>query len=133
MASELPGIEHIGEPTHKGQRLPFPDAVRVGDLLYLSGAIGVAPDGTLPEGIEAQTRAAMDHIGRVLGRQGLGFEHIVKSTVMLGDMADWPAFNAVYIRYFDRQKLPARSTFGANGLALGALVELECLAYAGKG
>lgn len=133
MASGRTGIEHIGAPTHGGKRLPFSDAVRVGDMVYLSGAIGVAADGALPEGIEAQAREAMDHIGRVLERQGRGFDDIVKCTVMLKDMADWPAFNAVYVSYFDGQKFPARSAFGADGLALGALVELECLAYAGKG
>lgn len=133
MPSERTCIEHIGAPAHQGQRLPFSDAVRVGDMVYLSGAIGVAPDGTLPEGIAAQAREAMNHIGRILEQLGLGFDDVVKCTVMLDDMADWPAFNAVYVRYFDGQKFPARSAFGASGLALGALVELECLAYAGKG
>lgn len=114
------------------QPAPFSSAVRVGDTLYLSGAIGIAPNGKLPPGIEAQTREMMDYIGTVLKRAGLGWGNVFKCTVMLDNMADWPAFNTVYVPYFPKGKLPARSAFGADGLALGALVELECMAYAGK-
>ena len=131
-AQDRATVEHIGEPSVGGQRLPFANAVRVGDMLYLSGAIGVAADGTLPAGIEAQTRQTMDNIGAVLKGQGLGFGDLVKCTVMLDNMADWPAFNGVYRTYFDGGKFPARSAFGADGLALGALVEVECWAYAGR-
>jgi reactive intermediate/imine deaminase len=131
-AQNRPAVEHIGEPTLNGQRLPFSSAVRVGDMLYLSGALGVRADGTLPEGIEAQARQTMDTIGVTLKSQGLGFGDLVKCTVMLEDMKDWPAFNRVYVTYFPDGKFPARSAFGADGLALGALVELECMAYAGK-
>lgn len=101
-------------------------------MLYLSGALGVKADGTLPAGIEAQTRQTMDNIGDVLKGQGLGFGDLVKCTVMLDDMGDWPAFNQAYVTYFPDRKFPARSAFGADGLALGALVEVECWAYAGK-
>ena len=125
-------VERIGEPSVNGQRLPFSSAVRVGDMLYLSGALGVKADGTLPAGIEAQTRQTMDNIGDVLKGQGLGFGDLVKCTVMLDNMADWPAFNQAYVTYFPDKKFPARSAFGADGLALGALVEVECWAYAGK-
>ena len=132
MAQDRPPVEHIGEPTLNGQRLPFSTAVRVGDTLYLSGVLGVKPDGTLPDGIEAQTRQTMDTIGATLKGQGLDFGDIFKCTVMLDNMADWPAFNKVYVTYFPDKKFPARSAFGADGLALGALVELECWAYAAK-
>jgi 2-iminobutanoate/2-iminopropanoate deaminase len=132
VAQDRPAVQHIGEPALNGQRLPFSNAVRVGDMLYLSGALGVRADGTLPAGIEAQTRQTMDTIGETLKGQGLGFGDIVKCTVMLDNMADWPAFNKVYVTYFPDKKFPARSAFGADGLALGALVELECWAYAGK-
>ena len=127
-----PAVERIGEPSVNGQRLPFSEAVRVGDMLYLSGQIGIASDGKLPAGIEAQARQAMDNIGEVLKRQGLGFGDIVKCTVMLDNMAYWPAFNQVYVTYFPDGSYPARSAFGADGLALGALLEVECMAYAGK-
>ena len=131
-APDRPAVEHIGEPTLNGQRLPFSSAVRVGDMLYLSGDLGVRADGTLPEGMEAQARQTLDNIGSTLKSQGLSFSDLVKCTVMLDDMKDWPAFNRVYVTYFPDGKFPARSAFGADGLALGALVELECMAYAGK-
>ena len=131
-APDRPAVEHIGEPTLNGQRLPFSNAVRVGDMLYLSGDLGVRADGTLADGIEAQARQTMDNIGATLKSQGLAFGDLVKCTVMLDDMKDWPAFNGVYRTYFPDGKFPARSAFGADGLALGALVELECWAYAGK-
>ena len=132
MTQDRPAVERIGEPSFNGQRLPFSEAVRVGDMLYLSGQLGNKPDGTLPEGIEAQARQTMDNIGAVLKRSNLGFGDVVKSTVMLDNMADWPAFNRVYVTYFPDGKFPARSAFGADGLALGALLEVECMAYSGK-
>ena len=129
--TDRPAVEHIGKPMLGEQRLPFSEAVRVGDTLYLSGQLGITADGKLPEGMEAQARQAMDNIGAVLKRQGLGFGDLVKCTVMLDNMADWPAFNKVYMTYFADGKFPARSAFGADGLALGALLEVECMAYAG--
>lgn len=131
-SADRPPVEHIGKPMLGDQRLPFSDAVRVGDTLYLSGEIGRKPDGKLPDGIEAQARQTMDNIGAKLKAQGLGWVDVVKCTVMLDDMADWPAFNKVYVTYFADGKFPARSAFGADGLALGALVEVECIAYAEK-
>jgi 2-iminobutanoate/2-iminopropanoate deaminase len=125
-------VEHIGEPSINGQRLPFSEAVRVGDMLYLSGQLGNGADGKLPAGIDAQAKQAMDNIGGVLKRQGLSFGDVVKCAVMLDNIADWPAFNKVYVTYFPDKKFPARSAFGADGLALGALLEVECLAYAGQ-
>ena len=130
--AERPAVEHIGTPMLGEQRLPFSSAVRVGDLLFLSGQLGIAADGKLPAGMEAQARQTMENIGAVLKGQGLGFGDLVKCTVMLDDMADWPAFNKVYVTYFPDGKYPARSAFGADGLALGALVEVECIAHASK-
>ena len=127
-----PAVEHIGKPMLGEQRLPFSSAVRVGDLLFLSGQLGNTPDGKLPQGIEAQARQTMENIGAVLKGQGLGFGDLVKCTAMLEDMADWPAFNRVYVTYFPDGKYPARSAFGADGLALGALLEVECIAHIGK-
>ena len=129
---ERPIVERVGKPMLRGQRLPFSDAVRVGDTLYLSGQVGLRGDGTLPEGVEAQARQTMDNIGAVLKAQGLGWNDVVKCTVMLDNIADWPAFNKVYVTYFPDGRFPARSAFGADGLALGALLELECIAYAGR-
>ncbi|MEO7364897.1 MAG: RidA family protein [Sphingomicrobium sp.] len=131
MASRPP-VERFGSPMLNGKRLPFSEAVRVGDTLYLSGQLGITTDGKLPAGIDAQTKQAMDNIGKALKARGLGFGDLVKCTVMLDNMADWPAFNKVYVTYFPDGNFPARSAFGADGLALGAALEIECIAYAGK-
>ena len=130
--AQRPPVERIGEPSINGQRLPFSSAVRVGDMLYLSGQIGNKPDGTLPAGIEAQSRQAMDNIGAVLKSAGLGFGDVVKCTVMIDDIKQWGDFNKVYVTYVPDGTYPARSAFGADGLALGALIEVECWAYAGR-
>ena len=129
-AQPRPPVERIGEPMLNGARLPFSDAVRVGDILFLSGQVGLKPDGTLPAGADAQARQAMDNIGGVLARSGLGWGDVVKCTVMLDNIADWPAFNKIYVTYFADGKYPARSALGADGLALGALLEVECIAHA---
>lgn len=131
-AQDRPAVEHIGKPELNGQRLPFSTAVRAGDTVYLSGALGIGPDGKLGEGMEAQAKLAMDNLGAGLKQAGLDWDDVVKCTVMLDNMADWPAFNQVYRTYFPDGKFPARSAFGADGLALGALVEVECIAFAGK-
>jgi reactive intermediate/imine deaminase len=128
-------LRFIDSPAARAAKLPFSQAVRVGDVLYLSGAIGNVPGSMelVPGGIQAETRRAMDNIGAVLGENGLTFDHVFKCTVMLADMASWAAFNEVYLTYFKADRLPARSAFGAVGLALGAQVELECVAWAGSG
>ncbi|PJG46318.1 enamine deaminase RidA [Sphingobium sp. LB126] len=111
-------------------KLPFSPSVRVGNTLYMSGQIGQVPAGMDPhkEGFDAAVRNAMDSIGKILADNGLDFGKVVKCTVMLDDMADWPRFNAVYVPYFEGKRLPARSAFGADGLALGAPLEVECIA-----
>ena len=110
---------------------PFSPAVRVGDMLYLSGQIGTDSAGRLvPGGIEAEARQTMNNIRDVLARSGSSLERVVKCTVMMADMREWPALNAVYATYFPGSK-PARSALGANGLALGARVEIECIATVG--
>ena len=127
-----PTVERIGEPMLNGQRLPFSSVVRAGDTVYLSGALGITPDGKLADGMEAQARLAMDNLGAALKSAGLGWGDVAKCTVMLDDMKDWPSFNQVYVTYFPDGRFPARSAFGTDGLALGALLEVECIAYAGK-
>lgn len=110
--------------------LPFSEAVRVGDSVYLSGQIGIRP-GTLElveGGIEAESRQTMDNIRTTLEAHGLGMGNLVKCLVMLDDMSEWATFNAVYRTYFEPGRYPARSALGADGLALGARVEVECIA-----
>lgn len=124
--------EYLSSPEHRALELPFSEAVRVGDLLFLSGQIGNPPAAlhVVPGGIEAETRQMMDNIAATLARYGSGFDRVVKCTVFLADMAEWPAFNRVYASYFGRN-LPARSALAAAGLALNARVEMECVAWVG--
>lgn len=108
---------------------PFSDAVRVGHMLYLSGQIGIDSDTNtlVPGGIKAETKQAMENIKRTLEMYGSSLDKVVKCTVMLADIRDYADMNAAYVTYFP-EHLPARSTFGASGLALGARVEIECWA-----
>ena len=124
--------EFFTGPEAKG--LPFSQAARVGEVLYLSGQIGNVPGKMelVPGGIEAETRQTMANISAVLSVHGLTFDDVFKCTAMLADMREWGAFNRVYLSYFKPDRLPARSAFGASGLALGAAVELECWAHIGR-
>ena len=109
--------------------LPFSSAVVVGDTIYLSGSIGRAPGSmTLVEGgVGAETRQIFENYKATLARLDSGLEDIVKCTVFLDDMQFYGEMNAAYAEAFPGDK-PARSTLGADGLALGAAVEIECLA-----
>jgi reactive intermediate/imine deaminase len=120
-------VEYLtGERTRP---LPFSDAVRVGNMLYLSGQLGVDDDFALvPGGIKAETKQALERIRRVLERNGSSLDQVVKCTVMLADMKEWEAMNEVYVTYFSKDRLPARSALGVSGLARSARVEIECLA-----
>ena len=115
-------------PLPGSQPLPFSEAVRVGDMLYLSGQLGTDSSGRLvPGGIGPETRQALTNIADVLERHGSSLDQVVKCTVMLADIGEWGAMNEVYVTFF-RSHRPARSAFGTNGLALGARLELECMA-----
>lgn len=126
---ERPAVEFLNSGRVLPTGLPFSEAVRHGDTLYLSGQIGVVPGSLqlVPGGIEAETRQTMDNIRTTLAAHGLSMGDVVKCTVMLADMAEWGRFNDVYRTYFTG-RYPARSALGANGLALGARVEVECIA-----
>lgn len=127
-----PGPRYLRSEDTREAGLPFSDAVRVGDMLYLSGVIGITPGGTelVAGGIAAETRQAMENIRAVLEENGSSLDRVVKCTIMLADMAEWPEMNEVYVTFF-QENLPARSAFGTDGLALDARVEIECLAAAG--
>lgn len=116
-----------------GSAAPFSPAVQAGDTVYLSGQIGVEADGTIPPTMAGAAKAAMENMRAALTLAGLGFDDIVKCGVMLTDMDQWKEFNAVYVTYFKPGRLPARSAWGASDLALGASVEIECIAYRAKG
>jgi reactive intermediate/imine deaminase len=114
-------------------RLPvFSTAIRNGDVLWMSGQIGTLPGVSPPTlvegGVEAQTRQTFENIEAVLAAAGLGLGDLVKCTVFLADIADYAAMNAVYATYFEGMDPPARSALAGSGLALGARVEIECIA-----
>jgi reactive intermediate/imine deaminase len=109
--------------------LPFSTAVRVGNVLYLSGQIGVFP-GTrqlVDTGVVKQTQQTLDNIKAVLVYAGSSLERVFKCTVFLANIRDFDQMNGVYTTYFPKDP-PARSTVAGSGLALGAKVEIECLA-----
>jgi len=134
LAGETQELQFYNSPAAAAAKLPFSQAVRVGDILYLSGAIGVLPGKMelAAGGIEAEAQQTMENVGAILKANGLTFDDVFKCTVMIADMSKWGAFNKIYVTYFKPDHLPARSAFGANGLALGAQVELECWAIAQK-
>jgi 2-iminobutanoate/2-iminopropanoate deaminase len=109
---------------------PFSLAVRAGDYVHLAGQMGTDEKGLVPGGFEAQSRKAMDNIAAILKGMHLSMDDLVKCTVMIVDMKKWGDFNKVYTGYFKPGRLPARSAFGVNALALGGEIEVECLAYA---
>ena len=115
-----------------GKTLPFSEAVRAGDMLYLAGQVGTDASGKLVAGgIKAETKQVMDNIGEALQKHGSSFDRVVQCTVALADIAEWPAFNEAYVPYF-KDHFPARMAFAASGLALGARVEVQCNAVVGK-
>ncbi len=109
---------------------PFSPAVRVGDIIFVSGTLGTRPDGTLvPGGIQPETRQLLENIKRTLAAADVGMDRVVKCTVFLADLEEWPAMNEVYRSYFSNGKYPARAAVQAT-LLFGARVEMECAAAA---
>jgi reactive intermediate/imine deaminase len=127
--TESKSVEVLRSKVVLPANLPFPDGVRIDNFVILSGQIGVAP-GTLTlvsGGIEAQARQTFENLRLTLQAHGMQLSDIVRVQVMLADMSEWQRFNAVYLEFFPDAS-PARSAFGANGLALGARVEIEAFA-----
>ncbi|MEL7055494.1 MAG: RidA family protein [Pseudomonadota bacterium] len=121
-------IRYITTDAAREAGFPFSPAVEADGWVFLSGALGTVPGGGLaPGGIGPETRQTMDNIQATLESEGLGWDRVVKCSVFLADIAEWPAFNEIYKTYFD-SNYPARSALGASGLALGARVEIECIA-----
>ena len=111
---------------------PYSQAVLVNGLLFVSGQIPVNPaDGSVAESIEAQSHQALKNVGAILAEAGLSYEDVVKTTVLLADIADFKAMNAVYTEYFTQDK-PARACFQVAALPLGVKVEIEVIADATK-
>jgi 2-iminobutanoate/2-iminopropanoate deaminase len=124
-----PAAEFLSTPEQEAMGFPFSEAVRVGHMLYLSGQIGNIPGTTelADGGIQGETRQLLENIAQVLERYGSSMDRVAKCLVMIDDMAEWPAMNEIYAEFFPGAK-PARSALGADGLALGARVEIECMA-----
>lgn len=125
-------VEFLSSPANESLGLPFSEAVRVGDLLLLSGQIGNLPGSrsVVPGGAAAEARQTLENIAATLTRFGSSLSEVVKCTVFLLDMNDYGAVNEVYAGYFP-DRPPARSAVAGSGLALGARVEIECIAVHG--
>lgn len=118
---KLPGVEP--------GPYPFSQVVEANGFVYLAGQVGDAPGshGAVPGGIEAETRAVLDNVGRLLTAAGLGFEDVVRCTVYLRDFDDFAAMNSVYREYFPTDP-PARATVGVTALAADYAIEIEVTA-----
>lgn len=124
-----PDTDHFDLPEDAGAGFPYSQAVRQGDLLFVAGQLAsddahwAGPAGD----IEAETRAAMDRIGRVLAQAGARHDDIVRVGVYLTDLSLFARMNAVYRGYFGT-RLPARTTVGVAALLNGGLIEIDCVA-----
>ena len=126
-SQDKPTVQFI-TPTGASATLPFSPAVRVGNLLYLSGQLGTDSTGKLvPGGVEAETRQILTNLKKLVEANGSNMDNVVKCLVMLADIGEWARMNSVYVTFFPKNK-PARSAFGATGLALGGRLEIECIA-----
>ena len=122
-------IQYVNSDETKEKGYPFSDATVVNGIIYLSGAIGTLPDGSVVSGgIVAETRQTMMNIKNRLEKMGGSMDDIFKCTCMLADIKDWPLMSQEYKKFFKPDKLPARSAFAGSGLALGAKLEIECMA-----
>ncbi len=130
--SAAPQMEHI--TMSDNWPYPFSSAVKVGNMLYLAGQMGTVIENGTPRlvtgGIEPETRQTLENIKAILAKAGSSMERVVECKVMMADMAEWPKLNTIYASYFPGPK-PARSAWGANGLALGGKVEITCIATVG--
>ena len=122
-------IKFINSQENIDRGYPFSEATVVNGIIYLSGEIGTLDDGTLVSGgIEAETRQTLTNIKNKLGKMGGSMDDVFKCTCMLADIKDWPLMSKEYKKFFNPEKLPARSAFAGSGLALGAKLEIECMA-----
>ena len=122
-------IEFINSQENIDRGYPFSEATVVNGIIYLSGEIGTLPDGSLiPGGIIPETQQTLTNIKNKLEKIGGSMDDIFKCTCMLSDIKDWPLMSQEYKKFFNPNKLPARSAFAGSGLALGAKLEIECMA-----
>ncbi len=111
------------------QGAPYNQGIRIGDLVFVAGQVGLRPGDAAIEGdIEQQTEQAMRNISSILQAAGSSLDRLVKTTVFLQDLDDFARMNAVYARFVG-ERPPARSTFAVAALPAGALVEIEAVAH----
>jgi reactive intermediate/imine deaminase len=120
----------LNDKSDATKNYPFSKATQVGDILFLSGELGIDPKtGKLAEGgIEAESKQLMINISNTLGKYNSSLDKVAKCQVFLADIKDWPKFNAIYRTFFNKGKIPARSAMAVSGLALSAKIEVECIA-----
>ena len=122
-------VEYLQTEEFAALNYPFSEAVRVRNMLYLSGQIGTLPhsDELISGGIGPETKQTMENINNVLEKYGSSMDKVVKCLCMLADISEWGDMSKAYVKFFPDHK-PARSAFAGTGLALGARVEIECWA-----
>ncbi|MCA6073805.1 RidA family protein [Fulvivirga sedimenti] len=126
--TQKPEAVFIQTDQHASRNLPFSQAVRYGDLLFVSGQIGELENGeVIKGGIIPETTQTMLNIQKILEANGSSMENVIKCTCMLADIDDWARMSSAYVKFFPKHK-PARSAFATTGLAMGAKVEIECIA-----
>ena len=130
----MPAREAIHTDAAPAAAGPYSQAIRAGDLVFTAGQLGIDPAaGELVDGgVGAQAERALENLRAILEAAGSGMDRLVKVTVFLVDIADWPAVNEVYARLVP-QPFPARSAFAVRELPKGALVEIEAVATAHAG
>ena len=122
-------IEFINSQENIDRGYPFSEATVVNGIIYLSGEIGTLSNGGLISGgIIPETQQTLTNIKNKLEKIGGSMDDIFKCTCMLSDIIDWPLMSQEYKKFFNPNKLPARSAFAGSGLALGAKLEIECMA-----
>lgn len=124
-------VKYLNSERHLKTGLPFSEAVQVGNVIYLSGQIGIKPGAKalVPGGIGPETRQTLENIRATLQANGSDLDQVFKCTVFLARMGDWPAMNKVYTEMFGQHR-PTRSAVGVSGIAYDGSLEMECIASA---
>ena len=124
-------ISTEGAPAAAG---PYSQAIRAGDLVFTAGQLGIDPatGEFAADDVAGQADRALANLAAILDAAGSGLDRLVKVTVYLADIGDWPAVNEVYVRWIP-QPFPARSAFAVKDLPKGGRVEIEAVATVGPG
>lgn len=134
LPAQAADVEYLNSGKILPTTMPFSEAVRVGDTVYLSGQVGNIPGSIdlAPGGMKGEAKQVMENIKTSLEAHDLTMNNLVKCLVILTDMSEWADFNEIYKDYFEEGRFPARSALGVSGLAFGAKVEAECIAVVGN-